>query len=205
MYFLSSGLGARLLGVFACGAFSRFSLFIIKVVSLLTSLVSGVCFPIFSYFSLVYLFSLFLRVVVLWTDSIRPSLSKLLQSCGVLRRLLFYRASSTKWVRMRKLEAKTTRGMLEDRGRIVVGSHKCTIRATGPPQLDVCVHYYLFEASDADIRGALSKFGQIKSLRYLSFPRYHDVKTGSGIINVAAAFPVEKGPRGTDCKISPVS
>ena len=41
--------------------------------------------------------------------------------------------------------------MLKDRGRIVIGSHECTIRATGPPQVDVYVHYYPFEAPDADI------------------------------------------------------
>ena len=101
--------------------FSRFSLFIVKVVSFLTSRISGVCFSIFSYFSLVYLFSIFLRVVVLWT---------------------------------------------------------------------VYLHYYPFESPDADIRGALSKFGQIKSLRYQSFPGYPDVKTGSRIIKMAVdSFP----------------
>ena len=64
--------------------------------------------------------------------------------------------------------------MLEDRVRIVIGIHECTIRATGSPQLDVYVHYYPFEAPDADIRGALSKFGQIKSRRYQSFPGYQN-------------------------------
>ena len=71
--------------------------------------------------------------------------------------------------------------MLEDSGRIVIGSHECTIRVTGPPQVDVYVHYYPLEAPDADIRGALSKFGQIKSLRYQSFPGYPDGKTGSRV------------------------
>ena len=37
--------------------------------------------------------------------------------------------------------------MLEDRGRIVIGSHECTIRATGPPQVNVYVHNYPFEGT----------------------------------------------------------
>ena len=57
--------------------------------------------------------------------------------------------------------------MLEDRGRIVIGSPECTIRATGHPQVDVYVHHYPFEALDADIRGALSKFGHLKKVPVL--------------------------------------
>ena len=38
--------------------------------------------------------------------------------------------------------------ILKDRGRIVIESHECTIQATGPPQVDVYVHYYPFEAPD---------------------------------------------------------
>ena len=93
--------------------------------------------------------------------------------------------------------------MLEDRGRIVIGSHKCTIRATGPPQVDVYVHYYPFEAPDADIRGALSKFGQIKGLRYQTFPGYPDVKTGSRIIKmvVEKEIPSQLSIQGFPCRV----
>ena len=38
--------------------------------------------------------------------------------------------------------------ILKDRGRIVIESHECTIQATGPPQVDVYVHCYPFEAPD---------------------------------------------------------
>ena len=93
--------------------------------------------------------------------------------------------------------------MLEDRGRIVTGSHECTIRATGPHQVDVYVHYYPFEAPDADIRGALSKFGQIKCLRYQTFPGYPDVKTGSRIIKmvVEKEIPSLLSIQGFPCRV----
>ena len=56
--------------------------------------------------------------------------------------------------------------------------------ATGSPQVDVYVHYYPFEAPDADIRCALSKFRPVKNLRYQSFPGYAHVKTGSRTIKM---------------------
>ena len=100
--------------------------------------------------------------------------------------------------------------MLEYREPIVIGSHECTIRATGPPQVDLYVHYYPFEAPDADIRGALSKVWHIKSLSYQSFPGYPDVKTGSRIIKMIVEkeipsqlsiqrFPVASGIGGSPC------
>ena len=94
--------------------------------------------------------------------------------------------------------------MLEDRGRIVIGSHKCTIRATGPPQVDVYVHYYPLEVPDADIRGALSKFGQIKGLRYQTFPGYPDVKTGSRIIKIVVEkeIPSQLSIQSFPCRVS---
>ena len=90
--------------------------------------------------------------------------------------------------------------MLEDRGRIVIGSPECTIRATGHPQVDVYVHHYPFEALDADIRGALSKFGHLK--RYQSFPGYPDVKTGSRIIRmvVEKEIPSQLSIQGFSCR-----
>ena len=93
--------------------------------------------------------------------------------------------------------------MLEDRGGIVIESHECTIRATGPPQVDVYVHYYPFETPDADIRGALSKFGQIKGLRYQTFPGYPDVKTGSRIIKmvVEKEIPSQLSIQGFPCRV----
>ena len=62
--------------------------------------------------------------------------------------------------------------MLQDKGFIVIGSHECTIRVTGPPQVNVYVHYFPFEAPDAGIGDALSNFWQIKTLIYQSFPGY---------------------------------
>ena len=67
--------------------------------------------------------------------------------------------------------------MIENKERFNIGKHGCTIQATGPPQVDVYVHYYPFEAPDVDIRDALSKFGQIKNLRHHSFPLYPGSRT----------------------------
>ena len=88
--------------------------------------------------------------------------------------------------------------MLDDRGRIVIGSHECTI-----PQVDVYVHYYPFEAPHADIRGALSKFGQIKGLRDQFFPGHPDVKTGSRIIKmvVEKEIPSQLSIQGSPCRV----
>ena len=65
------------------------------------------------------------------------------------------------------------------------------------------MHYYPFEAPDADIRGALSKFWQIKGLRYLSFPGYPDVKTGSRIIKmvVEKEIPSQLSIQGFPCRV----
>ena len=73
---------------------------------------------------------------------------------------------------------------VENRGRFSIGTHECVIMATGPSQVDVYVHYYPFEAPDADIRCALSEFGPVKNLRYQSFPGYAHIKTGSRIIKM---------------------
>ena len=50
---------------------------------------------------------------------------------------------------------------------------------------------------------ALSKFGQIKSLRYQSFPGYPDVKTGSRIIKmvVEKAIPSQLSIQGFPCRV----
>ena len=65
------------------------------------------------------------------------------------------------------------------------------------------VHYYLFEAPDADIRSVLSKFGQIKGLRYQSFPGYSNVKTGSRIVRmvVEREIPSQQSIRGYLCRV----
>ena len=52
------------------------------------------------------------------------------------------------------------------------------------PPSGVYVHYYPFEAPDANIRCALSKFGPVKNLRYQSFPEYAHIRTGSRIIKM---------------------
>ena len=73
---------------------------------------------------------------------------------------------------------------VENRGHFSIGAHDGVILATGTPQVDVYVHYYPFEAPDADIRCALSKFGPVKNLRYQSFPGYVHIKTGFRIIKM---------------------
>ena len=92
---------------------------------------------------------------------------------------------------------------IESKGRFNIGSHECVVQATGPPQVDVYVHYYPFEAPDADIRSVLSKFGQIKSLRYQSLPGYSNVKTGSCIVRmmVERGIPSQQSIRGYPCRI----
>ena len=82
-------------------------------------------------------------------------------------------------------------------------SHECVVQATGPPQVDVYVHYYPFEAPDADIFSVLSKFGQIKGLRYQSFPGYSNVKTGSRIVRmvVEREIPSQQSIRGYPCRV----
>ena len=69
--------------------------------------------------------------------------------------------------------------------------------------MDVYVHYYPFEAPDADIRSVLSKFGQIKGLRYQSFPGYSNVKTGSRIVRmvVEREIPSQQSIRGYPCRV----
>ena len=88
-------------------------------------------------------------------------------------------------------------------GRFNIGTHECVVQATGLPQVDVYVHYYSFEASDADIRSVLSKFGQIKGLRYQSLPGYSNVKTGSRIVRmvVEREIPSQQSIRGYPCRI----
>ena len=75
--------------------------------------------------------------------------------------------------------------------------------ATGLPQVDVYVHYYPFEAPDADIRCALSKFGPVKNLRYESFPGYAHALTGSRIIKmvVEREIPSQLTIRGFPCQV----
>ena len=92
---------------------------------------------------------------------------------------------------------------VESKGHFNIGSHQCVIQATGPPQVDVYVHYYPFEAPDADIRSLLSKFGQVKGLRYQSFPGYAHVKTGSRIVKmvVEREIPSQQSIRGFPCRI----
>ena len=92
---------------------------------------------------------------------------------------------------------------IESKGRFNIGSHECVVQATGPPQVDVYVHYYPFEAPDADIRSVLSKFGQIKGLRYQSFPGYSNVKTGSRIVRmvVEREIPSQQSIRGYPCRV----
>ena len=92
---------------------------------------------------------------------------------------------------------------VESKGHFNIGSHQCVIQATGPPQVDVYVHYYPFEAPDADIRNLLSKFGQVKGLRYQSFPGYAHVKTGSRIVKmvVEREIPSQQSIRGFPCRI----
>ena len=72
-----------------------------------------------------------------------------------------------------------------------------------PPQVDVYVHYYPFEAQDADIRSVLSKFGQIKGLRYQSFPGYSNVKIGSRIVRIVVEreIPSRQAIRGYPCPV----
>ena len=91
---------------------------------------------------------------------------------------------------------------IESKGRFNIGSHECVVQATGPPKVDVYVHYYPFEAPDADIRSVLSKFGQIKGLRYQSFPGYSNVKTGSRIVRmvVEREIPSQQSIRGYPCR-----
>ena len=69
--------------------------------------------------------------------------------------------------------------------------------------MDIYVHYYPFEAPDADIRSVLSKFGQIKGLRYKSFPGYSNVKTGSRIVSmvVEREIPSQQSIRGYPCRV----
>ena len=90
---------------------------------------------------------------------------------------------------------------VENRGRFSIGTHECVIMATGLPQVDVHVHYYPFEAPDADIRCALSKFKPVKNLRYQSFPGYAHLKTGSRIIKmvVEREIPSQLTIRGFSC------
>ena len=92
---------------------------------------------------------------------------------------------------------------IESKGRFNIGSHECVVQATGPPQVDVYVHYYPFEAPDADIRSVLSTFGQIKGLRYQSFPGYSNVKTGSRIVRmvVEREIPSQQSIRGYPCRV----
>ena len=92
---------------------------------------------------------------------------------------------------------------IESKGRFNIGTHKCVVQATGPPQVDVYVHYYPFEGPDADIRSVLSKFGQIKGLRYQSLPGYPDVKTGSRIVRmvVEREIPSQQSIRGYPCRV----
>ena len=92
---------------------------------------------------------------------------------------------------------------IESKGRFNIGSHECVVQATGPPQVDVYVHYYPFEAPDADIRSVVSKFGQIKGLRYQSFPGYSNVKTGSRIVRmvVEREIPSQQSIRGYPCRV----
>ena len=69
--------------------------------------------------------------------------------------------------------------------------------------MDVYVHYYPFEAPEADIRSVLSKFGQIQGLRYQSFPGYSNVKTGSRIVRmvVESEIPSQQSIRGYPCRV----
>ena len=92
---------------------------------------------------------------------------------------------------------------IESNGRFNIGSHECVVQATGPPQVDVYVHYYPFEAPDADIRSVLFKFGQIKGLRYQSFQRYSNVKTGSSIVRmvVEREIPFQQSIRSYPCRV----
>ena len=92
--------------------------------------------------------------------------------------------------------------MIENKGRFNIRKHECTVQATGHPQVDVYVHYYPFEAPDEDILDALSKFGQIKNLRYQSFPGYPNVKTGSRIVKmvVEREIPSQLTIRGFPCR-----
>ena len=92
--------------------------------------------------------------------------------------------------------------MIENKGRFNIGKHECTVQATGPPQVDVYVHYYPFEAPDVHICDALSKFSQIKNLRYQSFPGYRNVKTGSRIVKmvVEREIPSQLTIRGFPCR-----
>ena len=161
---------------FACGAFSRFSLFMVKVVSLLTSRVSGVCFPIFRKYLCLPFFSIFACSCIMdrfdktVTVQTPPEVRRCTQPSvlpSILDKMGKDAVNSVQFLPGGSFQApfssRECKVMLEDIGRIVIGSYECTIRATGPPQVDVYVHYYPFEAPDADIRGALSKFGQIKS------------------------------------------
>ena len=92
---------------------------------------------------------------------------------------------------------------IESKGRFNIGSYECVVQATGPPQVDIYVHYYPFEAPDADIRSVLSKFGQIKGLRYQSFPGYSNVNTGSRIVRmvVEREIPSQQSIRGCLCRV----
>ena len=69
--------------------------------------------------------------------------------------------------------------------------------------MDVYVHYYPFEAPDADMRSVLSKFGQIKGLRYQSFPGYSNIKTGSRIMRmvVEREIPSQQSIMGYPCRV----
>ena len=73
---------------------------------------------------------------------------------------------------------------IESKGRSDIGTLECVFQATGTPQVNVYVHYYPFEGPDADTHSVLSKFGQIKGLRYQSFPCYSNVKTGTRIVRM---------------------
>ena len=65
------------------------------------------------------------------------------------------------------------------------------------------MHYYPFEAPDADIRCALSKFGRVNNLRYQSFPGYAHIKAGSRIIKmvVEREIPSQLTIRGFPCRV----
>ena len=69
--------------------------------------------------------------------------------------------------------------------------------------MDVYVYYYPFEAPDVVIRSGLSKFGQIKGLRYQSFPGYSNVMTGSRIVRmvVEREIPSQQSIRGYTYRI----
>ena len=98
----------------------------------------------------------------------------------------------------------STKSGLRERGASILGlMSACVVQATGPPQVDVYVHYYPFEAPDADIRSVLSKFWQIKGLRYQSFSGYSNVKTGSRIVRmvVEREIPSQQSVRGYPCRV----